>query len=142
MIILNRSRHPGSIPAQLGSVLRQPLRARLRLPAGQPVEKLAALRDAAAARLERAEAGGVLARGSAAVKLGRLAENGVELMVTVRGWGPGGYVRVAEGEEAERGTRHAARRRAPSARPGFNTPPPRPRCCRQSMAWVAPARRS
>ena len=85
MIIFNRSRHAGRVPAALGGVMRQPLRAKLKLPGGgRPVSELSALRDAVAARLDAAEREGVLAPGSGAVKLARVTEAGVELMVTVR----------------------------------------------------------
>jgi len=85
MVIYNRSRMVGRLPAQLGSVLRQPLRMRLRLGGVQPVGSLGVLRDAAAARLSAGERAGLVEAGSAFIGLGRLTESGVELLLSVRG---------------------------------------------------------
>ncbi|KAI8470767.1 MAG: hypothetical protein J3K34DRAFT_458686 [Monoraphidium minutum] len=82
MVVVNKSRVVNAMPAQLGSILRQPLRLRLRLGGAEPVANLGALRSEAAARLAASERGGGLDAGSGRVALARLTESGVELLVT------------------------------------------------------------
>ncbi|GBF92443.1 mechanosensitive ion channel [Raphidocelis subcapitata] len=82
MVIYNRSRNIAALPPQLGHVLRQPLRVRMRVGAGQPAAALAALRAGAEARLAEAEKAGVVEHGTGGVALGRITDSGVELLLT------------------------------------------------------------
>jgi hypothetical protein len=108
MVIWNRSRMVGQLPPQLGSLLRQPLRVRMRLGGAQSIGNLGALQSEARARLAAAERAGVVERGASSVGLGRVTEAGVEVLLTVSGAGAG-----SQG----RGQGHIRARRSPTTRP-------------------------
>jgi hypothetical protein len=162
MVIYNRSRMAGGLPAQLGSLLRQPLRVRMRLGSAQSIGNLGALQAEARARLAAAERAGVVERGQSSVGLGRVTEAGVEVLLTVRA-GAGGHCKVqgpgrpgrAPPQGAGQQTRpitRPGRRNGPASRsahdtpstPGHPPPPPkhRPRCSPLSLASAARAPRS
>lgn len=91
LFVYNKSRIVEHLPSQIGSILRQPLRLRLRLGGADSISNLGPLRDAAHARLAAAVREGVLDTGSAKVSFGRLTETGVELLITVRVCGGKGF---------------------------------------------------
>lgn len=82
MVVYNRSRSAYHPTEQLGPVIRQPLRLRVKLSGSQLIANVQQLRKQVEARLAEGEAAGVLDRGSGQLTLGRLTEAGVELLLT------------------------------------------------------------